>query len=104
MKRTLALLAALLGAVSTFAATPPAQPNVLFILADDLGWADTTLYGHTKSHRMPNLRRLEPEPYSALQQGFDLDVPHHPGPGPAGSYGAPWKFKDFDHDPGACQS
>ena len=42
---------------------------------------------------------LGPEPYSALQQGFDVDVPHHPGPGPAGSYVAPWKFKDFDHDP-----
>ncbi len=22
------------------------QPNIVFILADDLGWADTTLYGH----------------------------------------------------------
>ena len=22
------------------------KPNVIFILADDLGWADTTLYGH----------------------------------------------------------
>ena len=171
------------------------QPNVLFILADDLGWADTTLYGQTKFHRTPNLQRLAqrgmlftrgysasplcsptrsailtglspartgittpnchlpqvlleattgtaappdkksiqpkpptrlktdyrtlaeslkdagyatghfgkwhlgPEPYSALQQGFDVDVPHHPGPGPAGSYVAPWKFKDFDHDP-----
>ena len=42
---------------------------------------------------------LGPEPYSALQQGFDVDVPHHSGPGPAGSYVAPWKFKDFDHDP-----
>ncbi len=29
---------------------------------------------------------LGPEPYSPLQQGFDVDVPHHPGPGPAGSY------------------
>jgi arylsulfatase A-like enzyme len=35
-----------------------------------------------------------------LQQGFDDDVPHWPGPGPAGSYVAPWKFKDFDADPG----
>jgi arylsulfatase A-like enzyme len=35
---------------------------------------------------------LGPEPYSALQQGFDVDVPHYPGPGPAGSYVAPWKF------------
>jgi arylsulfatase A-like enzyme len=42
---------------------------------------------------------LGPEPYSPLQQGFDVDVPHHPGPGPAGSFVAPWKFKDFDHDP-----
>jgi arylsulfatase A-like enzyme len=42
---------------------------------------------------------LGPEPYSPLQQGFDVDLPHHPGPGPAGSYVAPWKFADFDHDP-----
>lgn len=32
------------------------------------------------------------EPYSPLEQGFDVDVPHYPGPGPAGSYQAPWKF------------
>jgi arylsulfatase A-like enzyme len=43
---------------------------------------------------------LGAEPYSPLQQGFDVDVPHWPGPGPAGSYVAPWKFKDFDADPG----
>jgi arylsulfatase A-like enzyme len=36
------------------------------------------------------------EPYSPLQHGFDIDVPHWPGPGPAGSYVAPWKFPDFD--------
>ena len=35
------------------------------------------------------------EPYSALQQGFDVDMPHWPGPGPAGSYVAPWKFDNF---------
>ncbi len=168
------------------------KPNVVFILADDLGWADTTLYGHTKLYRTPNLERLAkrgmtfnrayaasplcsptrssiltglhpartgitepnchepqvvltatpgtsgpagkksvapnpptrlnttwptmskafkaagyatghfgkwhlgPEPYSPLQQGFDVDVPHYAGPGPAGSYVAPWKFPDFD--------
>ena len=38
------------------------------------------------------------EPYSPLQHGFDVDVPHWPGPGPAGSYVAPWKFPDFDAD------
>jgi arylsulfatase A-like enzyme len=35
---------------------------------------------------------LGPEPYSPLQQGYDVDWPHWPGPGPAGSYVAPWKF------------
>ncbi len=170
--------------------------NVVFILADDLGWSDTTLYGTTKLYRTPNLDRLAkrgmlfnraysasplcsptrsailtglspartgittpnchepqvvleatagksappgqksiapnpptrlkteyrtlaeslreagyatghfgkwhlgPEPYSPLQQGFEVDLPHHAGPGPAGSYVAPWKFKDFDADPG----
>lgn len=167
------------------------KPNLLFILADDLGWADTTLYGQTKFYRTPNLERLarrgmtftraysasplcsptrasimtglhparigitspvchQPEvilqpspgparpssnkatacvsatrlkteyktlaeslkeagyatghfgkwhlgaePYSPLQQGFDVDVPHYAGPGPAGSYVAPWKFPAF---------
>jgi len=191
MKRlvTLSLFAvssALLGAGS---------PNVVFILADDLGWSDTTLYRTTKFYQTPNIERLAklgmtfthaysasplcsptrsailtglspartgittpnchapqivlnatsgkkapvdqkaiqpdpvtrlktdyptlvkslkaagyaaghfgkwhlgPEPYSPLEHGFDVDLPHTPGPGPAGSYVAPWKFKDFDHDP-----
>ncbi|WDI41686.1 sulfatase [Bremerella sp. P1] len=42
---------------------------------------------------------LGPSPYSPLEHGFDVDVPHWHGPGPAGSYVAPWKFPDFDHDP-----
>ncbi len=171
------------------------KPNVVFILADDLGWSDTTLFATTRFYKTPNIERLAergmtftraysssplcsptrasiltglsparhgitspnchtpkvvlkatveatgppnkfstipdsvsrldtgyytlaemfkdngyatghfgkwhlgPEPYSPLQHGFDVDVPHHPGPGPAGSYVAPWKFKDFDHDP-----
>ena len=164
------------------------RPNIVFILADDLGWSDTTLYGGTKYYKTPNLERLSkrgmvftrayaasplcsptrasimtgqsparigittpdchlpvvrmketvqpkappfrkslmcisatrldtnyytlakafkadgyatghfgkwhlgPEPYSPLQQGFDVDLPHWSGPGPAGSYVAPWKF------------
>jgi len=171
------------------------KPNVVLILADDLGWSDTTLYGTTKFYQTPNIERLakrgvtftraysasplcsptraailtglspartgittpnchlpqivldatpgnmapptkhaimpQPvsrlktdyptlakslkkagyatghfgkwhlgsDPYSPLQHGFDVDIPHHAGPGPAGSYVAPWKFKDFDHDP-----
>ncbi len=46
---------------------------------------------------------LGPEPYSPLQQGFDVDIPHWPGPGPAGSYVAPWKFSpklNFTGKPG----
>lgn len=34
------------------------QPNLVFILADDLGWADTTLYGKTSLYETPNLERL----------------------------------------------
>lgn len=192
MTRLVALCFVLTFALSVSAAE---KPNVVFILADDLGWSDTTLFGTTKFYKTPNIERLAkrgmtftraysasplcsptrasiltglsparhgitapqchlpkvvlkatvpekaapnqksiqpvsvtrldrkyftlaemfkengyvtghfgkwhlgPEPYSPLQHGFDVDVPHHPGPGPAGSYVAPWKFKDFDHDP-----
>lgn len=30
----------------------------MFILADDLGWADTTLDGHTDFYKAPNIERL----------------------------------------------
>ena len=189
MKHLIAFLATLCPAASACAAD--AKPNLVLILADDLGWADTTLYGHTQFYQTPNIERLakrgmtftraysasplcsptrsailtglspartgittpnchlpqvvleattgkaappdqksiQPtpltrlkteyrtlaeslkeagyatghfgkwhlgsEPYSPLQQGFDVDVPHHPGPGPAGSFVAPWKFADF---------
>ena len=168
------------------------KPNVVFILADDLGWSDTTLFGTTKFYKTPNIERLAkrgmtftraysssplcsptrasvltglspartgitspnchlpkvilnaattstgpanhkatfpvsvsrldtkyytlaemfkdngyatghfgkwhlgPVPYSPLQHGFDVDIPHFAGPGPAGSYVAPWKYPDFD--------
>ncbi|MBP6782244.1 MAG: sulfatase, partial [Verrucomicrobiales bacterium] len=193
MKLPFPLLFSLSHFQTAWAASP--RPNVLFILADDLGWSDTTLYGKTKFYETPNLERLAmrgmtftraysasplcsptrsailtglspartgittpnchvpqvvleattgtkaapnqkaiqpspptrlkteyrtlaetlkeagyatghfgkwhlgPEPYSPLQQGFDVDVPHWAGPGPAGSYVAPWKFKGFDADP-----
>ncbi|MCL5271677.1 MAG: sulfatase, partial [bacterium] len=32
------------------------------------------------------------EPYDPLHQGFDVDVPHWWGPGPAKTYVAPWAF------------
>ena len=184
-------------AVSSIQAVESAPgPNLVFILADDLGWSDTTLYGTTNFYETPNIerlarrgllftnaytahplcsptrasimtgqapgrigftsaaghvknvileRRLETrarrgrkvltprsvsrldtryitlaesiraagyvtghfgkwhlgrEPYSPLEHGFDVDVPHWWGPGPAGSYVAPWRFpNDLDFDP-----
>lgn len=173
-------------------AAETSRPNVVMILADDLGWSDTTLFGTTQLYKTPNIERLAsrgmtfsraysssplcsptrasvltglspartgittpnchlpkvvlkatsgtkgpqqapsvgPEsvsrldtkyytlaemfkdqgyatahfgkwhlgaaPYSPLEHGFDIDVPHWSGPGPAGSYVAPWKFPDFD--------
>ncbi len=195
MTRLFALLALWLPPAASLPAAeapkPHRGPNVVLILADDLGWADTTLSGHTRFYQTPNLERLAkrgmsftraysasplcsptrsailtglspartgittpnchlppvvleattgksaspdqksiqptpptrlkteyrtlaeslkeagyatghfgkwhlgPEPYSPLQQGFEVDVPHHPGPGPAGSFVAPWKFANF---------
>lgn len=183
-------LLTLLLALATLTASAAERPNILFILADDLGWSDTTLYGQTALYETPNLERLaamgmtftraytpnplcsptrssiltgkhpartgltapnchtppiileakaeetapphqkltrytsvtrlDPKydtlaellradgyatahfgkwhlgapPYSPLENGFEIDVPHHPGPGPAGSFIAPWKFKN----------
>lgn len=190
-----ALLLAPLAPVQA-ADSPAKKPNVIIILADDLGWSDTTLYGTTKFLQTPNVERLakrgvtftraysasplcsptrsailtglspartgitspnghDPrvilqatpgkmgapdqksippgvvtrllttyptltkslkdagyatghfgkwhlgtEPYSPLQHGFDVDLPHWPGSGPAGSFVAPWKYNNFDPDPG----
>jgi arylsulfatase A-like enzyme len=170
---------------------PPEKMNVIFILADDLGYFDCSLYRNSKLYPTPNLERLAkrgmtfsnahsasplcsptrasiltgqtpartgitapnchlpavtlkpapggeappaeksiesqsatrlntnlptlskllkangyatahfgkwhlgPEPYSALEQGFDVDIPHWHGPGPAGSFVGPWKFPTF---------
>jgi arylsulfatase A-like enzyme len=36
----------------------PERMNVIMILADDLGWSDTTLYGNTVLYETPNIERL----------------------------------------------
>ncbi len=41
-------------------AAPPARPNVIFVLADDLGWAELGSYGQEKI-RTPSLDRLAAE-------------------------------------------
>ncbi len=177
-------------------ATAAARPNVVFILADDLGWSDTTLFETTQFYETPNIERLAARgmlftnayavhplcsptrssimtgmdpartgfvrarghrdavnlvkrlvkrapsnqkvltaetvtrldtkyttlaetlraagyvtghfgkwhlgraPYTPLEHGFDVDVPHWWGAGPAGSYVAPWQYPDqLDFDP-----
>ena len=34
------------------------KPNVVLILADDLGWSDTTLFNTTSFYQTPNIERL----------------------------------------------
>ena len=46
------------------AATAPAKPNVVIILADDLGWADVSY--HAQRCRTPNIDKL-------VRQGVELD-------------------------------
>ena len=59
MKARFLLWFTLVGLVALPAAaqTSSSKPNILFILADDLGWADLEPYG-SLYHRTPNLARL----------------------------------------------
>jgi arylsulfatase A-like enzyme len=56
MKIVSYLLPLLLMATTVAAAERP--KNIVLILADDLGWADTTLYGKTSFYETPNIQRL----------------------------------------------
>ena len=58
-----ASIVALVAALSSIAPPPAAQtrpPNIIFILADDLGVNDLGVYGR-KEHRTPHLDRLAAE-------------------------------------------
>ncbi len=43
---------------------------------------------------------LGPVPFSPLEQGFDVDVPHTPSPGLPRGYLAPWGFPNLQGEPG----
>jgi hypothetical protein len=47
--------------VMTIASGTEHPTNIVLILADDLGWADTTLYGKTSLYKTPNITRLAAE-------------------------------------------
>jgi len=51
------ILALFLFSISPICSAKPAK-NLILILADDLGWADTTLYGKTSLYETPNIERL----------------------------------------------
>ena len=57
MKCLLSLLLTLGVATPLFAAEAVSHPNIVFILADDLGWTDTATYG-SKYYETPNIDRL----------------------------------------------
>ena len=193
LTRTLLIAAAFLLPLS---ATASGQPNIVLILADDLGWSDTTLYGQTELYETPNLERLAARgvtfnnaysshplcsptrssilsgqnpartgfttpgghtkevryapaaktsaaphqksnvvqsstrldpamptlatvlrdagyatghfgkwhlgdaPHSALEFGFDVDIPNYNGPGPGRTYLAPWTIPGLEGEPG----
>ena len=51
------LIALILWQISASHAASPKKPNIIFILADDLGWTDTATYG-SKYYETPNIDQL----------------------------------------------
>ena len=91
MKRILLLLTLLFSSQIPDSAFP-AQPNVLFILADDLGWADTTLYGHTQvlpdaEHRAAGQARHDLHPGLFGQSALLADALGHSHRAQPGAHG-----------------
>ena len=58
MRLTFVLSGLLLTGLLMPSAAAGARPNIILILADDLGWADTTLYGKTSLYETPHIERL----------------------------------------------
>src|SRR5918993_5579405 len=76
------------GSILSTPARASARPNILFILADDLGWADLSCYGRP-DYKTPNLDRLASQgmrftnAYSAAPVCTPTRVGFHTGRYPA---------------------
>src|SRR5882757_8357442 len=55
MKRPILILTAFIGTVFTAAGETPKKPNILLIVADDLGYGELTVQGYTKDIPTPNI-------------------------------------------------
>ena len=86
-----------------------AGPNTKLLIAESLTRLNTEYVTaaevlHDAGYRTGHFGKwhLGAEPYSPLQQGFDVDLPHTPGPGPGGATGyfAPWAFWKNKGKPG----
>ena len=57
----------------------PKSPNIILILADDLGWADLPAYGN-RFNETPNLDRLVEEGMRFTNAMLPVRFAHPPGP------------------------
>lgn len=75
---------------------PSDQPSVAPLTATRLDTSLPTLAKVLKNQHYQTAHfgkwHLGSSPYSPLEHGFDIDVPHFSGAGPEGGYLAPWSF------------
>lgn len=84
------------------------RANLPWLEADTVTRLDTTYTTLAEVFRDHGYRtghfgkwHLGLEPYSPLEHGYDVDIPHWFGPGPRKSYLAPWQFGDVSSLPDA---
>ncbi len=114
------LLVAFLLSGSLVLGTQPRPPNVVLILADDLGWSDLQCYG-SRFYETPHMSEitiaeafkahgyrtahigkwhLSEEPYGPLQQGFDIQIPRWNKGWPKTGYHAPFQLDGLEGQAG----